>query len=146
MATTTNYGWTYPTVNADSGTWGGILNTAIQAIDTSLKTVSDASKVASNLSSGVVPSARGGAGTVSGIMKANGSGTVSAATASVDYCPASSGSSILYGNGSGGLSNVTIGTGLTFSGGTISTRGQTVSTSTPSGTPTDGDTWLQYSA
>lgn len=34
--------------------------------------------------------------------------------------PATSGSSILYGNGSGGFSNVTIGTGLSFTGGTLS--------------------------
>jgi hypothetical protein len=40
---------------------------------------------ASNLASGTVPAARGGAGTVSGVMKANGSGTVSAATAGTDY-------------------------------------------------------------
>jgi len=33
--------------------------------------------------------------------------------------PATSGTSILYGNGSGGFSNVTIGTGLTFIGGTL---------------------------
>jgi len=35
--------------------------------------------------SGVIPAANGGAGTVNGIMKANGSGTVSAATAGTDY-------------------------------------------------------------
>ncbi len=33
--------------------------------------------------------------------------------------PATSGTSLLYGNGSGGFSNVTIGTGLTFVGGTL---------------------------
>lgn len=42
---------------------------------------------ASNISSGVLAAARGGAGTVSGIMKANGSGAVSAATAGTDYVP-----------------------------------------------------------
>lgn len=34
--------------------------------------------------------------------------------------PATSGTSILYGNGSGGFSNVTVGTGLSFSAGTLS--------------------------
>lgn len=34
--------------------------------------------------------------------------------------PATSGTSILYGNGSGGFSNVTVGTGLSFTGGTLS--------------------------
>jgi hypothetical protein len=42
-------------------------------------------KNASNLSSGTVAAARGGAGTVNGIMKANGSGVVSAATAGTDF-------------------------------------------------------------
>lgn len=99
---------------------------------------------------GVLPSANGGAGTVSGIVKANGSGTTSAATAGTDYlsppsgtsilkansggalsnatsgtdyAPATSGTSILYGNGSGGFSNVTIGTNLTFTGGTLNATG-----------------------
>jgi len=40
---------------------------------------------ATNLTSGTVAATRGGAGTVSGIMKANGSGTVSAAVAGTDY-------------------------------------------------------------
>ena len=37
--------------------------------------------------------------------------------------PATSGTSILYGNGSGGFSNVTIGTGVSFSVGTLSATG-----------------------
>ncbi len=43
-------------------------------------------------------------GTISGIVKANGSGTPSAAVSGTDYAPATSGSSILKGNGSGGFS------------------------------------------
>ena len=39
------------------------------------------------------------------------------------YAPATSGVSILYGNGSGGFSNVTIGSGLSFSGGTLAASG-----------------------
>lgn len=42
MATTTNYSWTYPTVGSDQDSWGGTLNTTIIAIDTQVKTVSDA--------------------------------------------------------------------------------------------------------
>lgn len=60
---------------------------------------------ASNISSGTLAAALGGAGTVSGLMKANGSGVVSAAVASTDYAPATSGSTILKGNGTGGFSN-----------------------------------------
>lgn len=50
----------------------------------------------------VVPSNKGGAGTVNGILKANGSGTVSAAVAGTDYAPATSGTALLKGNGTGG--------------------------------------------
>lgn len=39
---------------------------------------------------GILPAANGGAGTVSGIMKANGSGTVSAAVSNTDYLPVAS--------------------------------------------------------
>jgi hypothetical protein len=50
--------------------------------------------------------------------------------------PATSGTSILYGNGSGGFSNVTIGTGVSFAGGTLSATGSggtvtSVTASTP---------------
>ena len=37
--------------------------------------------------------------------------------------PATSGTSILYGNGTGGFSNVTIGSGISFAGGTLSATG-----------------------
>jgi hypothetical protein len=58
-------------------------------------------------------------GSLTGLLKAS-SGTVSVATSGTDYAPATSGSAILYGNGSGGFSNVTIGSNLTFTGGTLS--------------------------
>lgn len=57
-----------------------------------------------------VAAANGGAGTVSGILKANGSGTVSAAASGTDYAPATSGTSLLKGSGSGGFSNAVSGT------------------------------------
>ena len=69
---------------------------------------------------GVLGASEGGAGSVSGVLKANGSGTVSAAVAGTDFAPVTSGSAILYGNGSGGFSSVTVGSGLSFSGGTLS--------------------------
>lgn len=59
---------------------------------------------------------------ITGILKGNGT-AISAAASGTDYAPATSGTSILYGNGSGGFSNVTIGTGLTFSAGTLATSG-----------------------
>lgn len=51
MATTTNYGWTKPTVNGSSGTWGTILNTLFDAVDTALFAVAgSALQKTSNLS------------------------------------------------------------------------------------------------
>lgn len=59
MAATTNYSWTYPTVNANADTWGSILNTAIIAIDASLHTVDvGGCKVANNLSDVTAATAR----------------------------------------------------------------------------------------
>jgi len=60
--------------------------------------------------------------TVTGILKGNGT-AISAATSGTDYAPATSGTSILYGDGSGGFSNVTIGSGVSFAGGTLSATG-----------------------
>jgi len=57
--------------------------------------------------------------TVTGVLKGNGT-AISAATSGTDYAPATSGTSILYGNGAGGFSNVTVGSGLSFSTGTLS--------------------------
>ena len=68
-------------------------------------------------SGGVTPSLTL-ATSVTGILKGNGT-AISAATSGTDYAPATSGNSILYGNGAGGFSNVTVGTGLTFIGGTL---------------------------
>jgi len=60
--------------------------------------------------------------TITGLLKGNGT-AISAATSGTDYAPATSGTSILYGNGSGGFNNVTIGTGVAFSAGTLSATG-----------------------
>jgi hypothetical protein len=66
--------------------------------------------------------------TITGILKGNGT-AISAAVSGTDYAPATSGTSILYGDGSGGFSNVTVGTGLSFSTGTLSNSGVTSFTS-----------------
>ncbi|MFZ4857753.1 MAG: hypothetical protein ACOYL3_15280, partial [Desulfuromonadaceae bacterium] len=52
---------------------------------------------ASNLTSGTVAAARGGAGTVSGLLKADGAGTVTAATVGTDYLSPSGNGSALTG-------------------------------------------------
>lgn len=74
--------------------------------------------------------------TVTGIVKGNGT-SLSAAVSGTDYAPATSGTSILYGNGSGGFSNVTVGSGLSFATGTLSstvTSGVTVTNDTSTAT------------
>ena len=72
-----------------------------------------------------VPVARGGTGTttLTGLVKGNGTNAFTAAVSGTDYAPATSGTSILYGNGAGGFSNVTIGTGVSFAAGTLSATG-----------------------
>lgn len=72
---------------------------------------------------------------LNGILKGNGSGFTTA-TSGTDYAPATSGTSILYGNGSGGFSNVTIGSNLTFAGGTLSaSAGSSLTGTTDSASP-----------
>jgi hypothetical protein len=70
-------------------------------------------------------------GSLTGMLKGS-SGAVSVATAGTDYAAPTSGTSILYGNGSGGFSNVTIGSNLTFAGGTLSAASAGVSSVTAS--------------
>jgi len=60
--------------------------------------------------------------TVTGLLKGNGT-AISAAVSGTDYAPATSGTSILYGNAAGGFNNVTIGTGVSFTAGTLSATG-----------------------
>jgi hypothetical protein len=50
-------------------------------------------------------------------------GAVNLTYTDVGAAPATSGTSILYGNGSGGTSNVTVGSGLNFTGGTLTATG-----------------------
>lgn len=61
---------------------------------------------------------------VSGLLKGNGT-AVSAAVSGTDYAPATSGNSILYGNGAGGFSNVSIGSNMTFSSGVLNANATT---------------------
>jgi hypothetical protein len=54
MPDTSNYGWTLPTPGGDSGLWGGILNTAFEAIDTDLAGVEDKADAALAAGGGAV--------------------------------------------------------------------------------------------
>ena len=90
-------------------------------------TVSSVSVVSTNGLAGTVATATSTPAitlstTITGVLKGNGT-AISAATSGTDYAPATSGTSILYGDGAGGFSNVTIGTGVTFTTGTLSATG-----------------------
>jgi hypothetical protein len=63
------------------------------------------------------------------ILKGNGSGGFSNATSGTDYAPATTGSDILYGNGAGGFSPVTVSAPLTFVGGALGLGAVTAGTS-----------------
>jgi hypothetical protein len=81
---------------------------------------------------------------ITGILKGNGT-AISAATSGTDYAPATSGTSILYGNGSGGFSNVTVGTGLSFTAGTLASTASAASapvTQTANFSVAATDLWL----
>jgi hypothetical protein len=64
------------------------------------------------------------AATTTGLLKAS-SGVIAAATSGTDYAPATTGTNaqLLANNGSGGFSNVTVGSNLTLSAGTLSATG-----------------------
>lgn len=57
------------------------------------------------------------------MTKFSGASTITNAVAGTDYAAPTSGTSLLYGNGAGGFSNATIGSGLTFTGGTLTATG-----------------------
>lgn len=126
-STTTNYGWSYPTVGADSSTWGTTLNNTIIAVDAQMFTNSGNGLLKANNLSDVANA--GTARTNLGL----GSAATQASTAFV-----AAGTACLTANN---LSDVTAATARTNLGlGTSATQNHTVSTSGPSG-GADGDTW-----
>jgi len=114
-----------------AGTLGQVLTSAGAGTPTwstaAAGTVSSVSVVSANGLAGTVATATTTPAitlstTVTGLLKGNGT-AISAATSGTDYAPATSGTSILYGDGAGGFNNVTIGTGVAFVGGTLSATG-----------------------
>ena len=75
-----------------------------------------------------------------GIVKRTGANTLAIATSGSDYAPATSTTNILYGNGSGGFSPVTVGSGLTFTAGTLASTSGGGSVTTVSVSPNSGVT------
>ena len=131
------------------GTSGQVLTSAGAGVPTwatpTTGTVTSVSVVSANgfagtSSSGATPALTLST-TITGILKGNGT-AISAATSGTDYAPATSGTSILYGNGSGGFSNVTVGTGLSFSAGTLSAATSAPITKTADFTVGAGETWF----
>lgn len=78
---------------------------------------------------GTLPVANGGTGATTfsagALLKGAGTSAITTATAGTDYAAATTGTSaqLLANNGSGGFSNVTVGSGLSLSAGTLSTSG-----------------------
>lgn len=115
---------TNKTIAAGSNTITGLTNTNLSgsAAITNANLANSAITIAGNSTS------LGGSVTLdnitglssTGIVKRTAPNTLAIATSGTDYAPATSGSSLLYGNSSGGFSNATVGTGLSFSGGTLS--------------------------
>ena len=72
---------------------GVVTQAACADLSNSVASCSTDATNAANISSGVLAAARGGAGTISGLLKANGSGTVSQAASGTDYiAPGAAGS------------------------------------------------------
>lgn len=126
------------TYNFSQGLRVYIPNQASAALETDIKTVDDTLAALVGVSTAApstatyiakttnasLPNAFALGSLATGLLKnTTTTGTPTIAVSGTDYAPATSGSSILYGNGSGGFSNVTIGSGLSFSGGTLAASG-----------------------
>jgi len=163
-STTTNYGWAYPTVNADADTWGTTLNNAIIAIDASLKTVDNTTAAAalkannlSDLANAATARTNLGLGTAA---TANTSTSPTGTVVAVVSAASGNVASFYDNNGTIGNSGIAATDVLTKSGnlaslanaatarsnlglGSIAIHNVTISSSAPSG-GSDGDIWLQY--
>lgn len=85
-----------------------------------------------------------GVGTLTGIVRGNGTSAFSAASPGVDYAPATTGTNaqLLANNGSGGFSNVTLAPSLQYTGGTLSVVSGGGMVYPPAGIPlSTGSTW-----
>jgi len=124
-----------------AGTTGQVLTSATAGTPTwSTPTTGTVTAVSVATANGLAGTSSGGttpaltlSTTITGVLKGNGT-AISAAASGTDYAPATSGTSILYGNGAGGFSNVTIGTGVSFATGTLSATGSGGTVTSVSGT------------
>lgn len=134
---------TTDTTNASNISSGTLSNDRLSAIPNSA--LANASiTIAGNvtaLGSGVSQDQITGLSTT-GIVKRTGTNTLAVATAGTDYAPATSGSAILAGNGSGGFTSVTVGAGLTYATGTLSANVTSVAGKTGAVTLSSSDVGL----
>ena len=126
-AKTANYVLAAPNGSSGVPTFRALVAADIPALPYGTGTVTSVSVVSANGFAGTVATSTTTPAitlttTITGLLKGNGT-AISAATSGTDYAPATSGTSILYGNGSGGFSNVTIGSGVSFAAGTLSATG-----------------------
>jgi hypothetical protein len=126
-AKTANYVLAAPNGSSGAPTFRALVAADIPALPYGTGTVTSVSVVSANGFAGTVATATTTPAitlttTITGLLKGNGT-AISAATSGTDYAPATSGTSILYGNGAGGFSNVTIGSGVSFAAGTLSATG-----------------------
>lgn len=114
------------TISATNLHLGSLSNGLLYVSSTKVNSVSTSSPVSLNIS--------GNSGTATKLATARTIGGVSFdGSANISL---TSGSSLLYGNGSGGFSNATVGTGLTFSSGTLSANNNGTVTSVAATVPT----------
>ena len=146
---TANYVLAAPNGSSGAPTFRALVAADIPALPYGTGTVTSVSVVSANGFAGTVATAITTPAitlstTITGLLKGNGT-AISAATSGTDYAPATSGTSILYGNGSGGFSNVTVGTGLSFTAGTLASTASAPSapvTQTANFTVAATDVWL----
>ena len=139
-STTTNYGWSYPTVNADANTWGTTLNNTVIAIDAQMHGNEGAACQAANNLSDLASAATARSNLGLGSAATQSSGAFDAAGAAGAAQSAAQESSCQRAGNLSDLASAASARG-NLGLGTAATQNHTVSTSGPSGTPNDGDTW-----
>jgi hypothetical protein len=147
---TTNLNLTKPEVGASSDTWGEKWNENADTIDAAVQSASDAADAAQAAADGALAKSANLGDLPSAATARTNLGLGSAATqASSDFDAAGSASSAQSASlqKSSNLSDLTDASSARghLGLGSIATKNITVSTSGPSGTPADGDLWLQYS-
>lgn len=155
MTETLNFSWTIPTVGASTDTWGSILNTAISDIDADLKIVQDAIPTDFITTAGATFIGNVTAPVFTGSLTGNAVTATALETArSVSLNGPVTATGVLF----DGTGNLTLTTAIADGTLTIAkTDGLqtaldekvdaatiTSGTAAPSGTPADGDIYLQY--